>query len=92
MYDYDVCNKGGRRRKPGRTWRIWKHFCNYFPLKLVKTVDLPPDENYLFCVHPHGVMSFSAFGNFATEGTGFTKIFPGLIPHLLVLKGTLLTF
>ncbi|PIO56182.1 hypothetical protein TELCIR_22423, partial [Teladorsagia circumcincta] len=26
---------------------IWTHFADYFPLKIVKTADLPPDRNYI---------------------------------------------
>ncbi|XP_042150127.1 2-acylglycerol O-acyltransferase 2-A-like [Ixodes scapularis] len=32
-------------------------------------------------------MCAGAFGNFATEGTGFSELFPNIRPHLLVLKG-----
>lgn len=86
IYDIETCHQGGRINRSARKWRIWKHYCNYFPMKLVKTVDLDPNENYLFAVHPHGIMSFSAYGNFSTEGTGFSQIFPGLRVSLLVLK------
>ena len=27
--------------------KIWKHFADYFPMRLVKTADLPPDKNYI---------------------------------------------
>lgn len=90
FYDLKTPNEGGRSSHWTRNWKLWHYYCQYFPMSLVKTVELAQDKNYLFCVHPHGVMSFSAFGNFGTEGTGFSKIFPGLTPHLLVLKGILL--
>ncbi len=87
MYDFNTCHQGGRFNEWTRNWKIWKYYAQYFPLKLIKTTELTPEKNYLFAVHPHGIMSISAFGNFSTEGTGFGKIFPGLTPHLLVLKG-----
>jgi 2-acylglycerol O-acyltransferase 2 len=35
--------------------------------------------------HPHGIISMGAFANFATEATGFSKLFPGITPSLLTL-------
>ena len=58
---------------------------NYFPIKLVKTVDLDPDGNYVFGAHPHGIICFSWFGNFASEATGVSKVFPGIKFHLMTL-------
>ncbi|KAI4871525.1 hypothetical protein NFI96_002567 [Prochilodus magdalenae] len=52
---------------------------------LVKTVDLDPSHNYLFGFHPHGVLVAGGFGNFCTEASGFSKLFPGLTPYLLML-------
>lgn len=34
----------------------FQNFSDYFPVKIVKTVDLPPTQNYLFGVFPHGVI------------------------------------
>jgi len=62
--------------------------------------DLPPDRPYLFGYHPHGIIGMyaqfgfglhkadrnrGAFATFATEGTGFSDYFPGILPHLLTL-------
>lgn len=41
-----------------RNWVIWKYFVNYFPVDLVKTVDLPADRHYLFAVFPHGIIGW----------------------------------
>ncbi|XP_054168762.1 2-acylglycerol O-acyltransferase 1-like [Oppia nitens] len=86
IYDRKVCNQGGRLSVWARNWTIWRYFVNYFPLKLVKTVDLNPNKNYIFGCHPHGILCASAFGNFGTEGTGFSKLFNGLTPHILTLE------
>lgn len=56
-----------------------------FVLQLVKTAALDPSQNYLFGFHPHGVLVVGAFSNFCTEATGFSRLFPGLKPHLLML-------
>lgn len=53
--------------------------------QLVKTAELDPSHNYLFGFHPHGVLVIGAFSNFCTEATGFSRTFPGLCPHLLML-------
>ncbi|KAJ7319800.1 hypothetical protein JRQ81_019311 [Phrynocephalus forsythii] len=54
-------------------------------LQLVKTADLDPGQNYIFGFHPHGVLVAGAFINFCTEATEFSKVFPGLSPHLMML-------
>ncbi|XP_036135613.1 2-acylglycerol O-acyltransferase 3 [Molossus molossus] len=85
--DRNTPNQGGRRSEWMRNWTIWKHFRDYFPIKLVKTVDLPPDRNYVFGVHPHGILSFGAFCNFTTESNNFSQQFPGLRPTTATLAG-----
>ncbi|XP_034721933.1 2-acylglycerol O-acyltransferase 1-like [Etheostoma cragini] len=83
--DGDTPNSGGRRSQWVRSWTIWSHYRDYFPITLVKTVDLDPNKNYIFGFHPHGVLVAGAFGNFCTEATGFSRLFPGLRSHLLML-------
>lgn len=86
IYDFKTCERGGRRCHWLRNSPIFKYFADYFPVKLVKTVDLPSDRNYIFASHPHGIFSFSHFVNYCTEGTNFSKTFPGLLPHMITLK------
>ncbi|XP_057710075.1 2-acylglycerol O-acyltransferase 2-A [Corythoichthys intestinalis] len=83
--DSDTPNRGGRRCEWIRRSIVWEYFRDYFPIKLVKTVDLEADKNYVFGFHPHGVLATGAFGNFCTESTGFSALFPGLKSHLLML-------
>uniref|UniRef100_A0A8C8DMX4 Uncharacterized protein n=1 Tax=Oryzias sinensis TaxID=183150 RepID=A0A8C8DMX4_9TELE len=52
--DWDTPSNGGRRSQWVRSWAVWGHFRDYFPLKLIKTVDLDPTKNYIFGFHPHG--------------------------------------
>ena len=59
---------------------------DYFPIHLHKTCELPPDRSYIFCYHPHGIISLGAFSNFATEATGFADKYPGINLRLLTLK------
>ena len=70
-----------------RNASIWKYHANYFPVKLVKTAELDPDKgNYLLGNHPHGLLCAGAFASFGTDGAGWSKIFPNLIPSLLTLQ------
>ncbi|CAF4022917.1 unnamed protein product [Adineta steineri] len=77
---------GGHRQQWLRKLIWWKWFSDYFPIHLHKTCDLPPDRPYIFGYHPHGIIALGAFGNFATEATGFEKLFPGINARFLVLN------
>jgi len=88
-WDFDTMNRGGRKGwtvKWARGWQLWRHFCNFFPIKIVKTAELDPEKNYLLCSHPHGILCCGAVGAFATDGADFNDIFPGITPHGLTLS------
>ncbi|CAI5791637.1 2-acylglycerol O-acyltransferase 3 [Podarcis lilfordi] len=78
---------GGRRSDWVRRWRVWELYRDYFPIKLVKTAELPPTRNYVLGSHPHGILCTGAFSAFCTEATGFSRTFPGLRPSLAALAG-----
>ncbi|XP_040858184.1 acyl-CoA wax alcohol acyltransferase 2 [Ochotona curzoniae] len=84
-FDWKTPERGGRRFTCVRQWCLWKHYCDYFPLKLLKTHDLSPSHNYILVCHPHGLMSHSCFGHFGTDTSGFSKVFPGMTPYVLTL-------
>ena len=86
LLDRHTPERGGRRCVWFRRLRLWRYLRDYFPVSLVKTAELPADRHYIFCVHPHGAMSYGAVVNFCTEATGFSDLFPGITPHLLSLK------
>ena len=86
IIDKNTPHKGGRFLPFLRRLSIWKHYADFFPLSLIKTHELDPSKNYVFGCHPHGVMAFGTSGNFATEATGFSKLFPGIIAHLITLN------
>lgn len=90
FYDHPSCKQVGRRSNFVRNWKIWNWFRDYFPINLVKdnpNIKFDPETNYIFGVHPHGILCFGSFLNFATEATGFSSLFPGLNPYLLTLEG-----
>ncbi|XP_076809753.1 2-acylglycerol O-acyltransferase 1-like [Clavelina lepadiformis] len=85
VLDWDTPEKGGRRSPWIRNWKFWKHMSNYFPTSLYKTVDLDPCKNYIFGIHPHGVLCMGSFTHFCTNGSEFESIFPGFNSHLTML-------
>lgn len=87
-YDWNTCDRGGRSYSWISRMRnnvVWRYFCNYFPLKLVKTVDLDPTKSYLFISVPHGILSVGVIGSFATDAIGCRKLYPGLDIRLITL-------
>lgn len=46
----------GRGLRWARGSWAWSYFRDYFPVRLVKTAELPPDSNYLLCSYPHGII------------------------------------
>lgn len=86
VYDFGTPERGGRRFDFYRRWPLWKYVADYFPIELVKTVDLDPNKNYILGISPHAIMCFSSLINFATDATGFSQKFPGITPHLVTLN------
>ena len=87
LLDSPIPERGGRTVESVRSWRVWRWYRDYFPIKLVKTADLDPAKNYLLVLHPHGVLCVGAWCNFATNATGFREKFPGMRSILLILAG-----
>ncbi|NXH10157.1 MOGT2 acyltransferase, partial [Bucco capensis] len=84
--DREKPRKGGRRIHAIRNSIVWRYMRDYFPITLVKTAELDPRQNYLMGFHPHGVLAAGAFLNFCTEASGFSTLFPGITPHLMMLS------
>ncbi|XP_014749717.1 PREDICTED: 2-acylglycerol O-acyltransferase 3-like, partial [Sturnus vulgaris] len=79
-----------------RNWRIWDHFCDYFPITVVRECPLSPGRSYVFPAHPHGISCIGIFGAFVTGGRGAAGTpkaggesgpCPGLRPSLAALEG-----
>ncbi|ORX55195.1 diacylglycerol acyltransferase type 2A [Hesseltinella vesiculosa] len=77
--------RGGRKVHWFRHLSLWTHYANYFPLTIVKTIDLDPSKNYIFGYHPHGVLAHGAVITFGTEGAGYSHHFPGIDTTLMTL-------
>ncbi|KAM9208937.1 LOW QUALITY PROTEIN: 2-acylglycerol O-acyltransferase 3-like [Dugong dugon] len=65
--DWDTPSQDGRHSEWIRNWTIWKHIRDYFPIKLVKTAELPPNQNYLMDAHLHMITCSRAFCNSGTK-------------------------
>uniref|UniRef100_A0A3Q3SBK1 Acyltransferase n=1 Tax=Mastacembelus armatus TaxID=205130 RepID=A0A3Q3SBK1_9TELE len=87
VMDWQTPERGGRKTIFVRKWRVWKHFRDFFPVKLVKTAELSPNKNYILGCHPHGIFSVGAFTCFSTDSCGFAEVFPGVRPSLAILAG-----
>lgn len=68
-----------------RKLSVWRHIGSYFPVKLIKTADLDPSSNYIFCGFPHGLYGYG-FGSFLVDCNGCDDIFPGLEFRVLTLN------
>lgn len=86
LIDRHTCLQGGRWSDWLRQCSIWRQWVQYFPLTLIKSVDLDPNRNYIFGYHPHGVLCYGALGNFGTDATHFSALFPNIRPHLMLLR------
>ncbi|XP_033362247.1 2-acylglycerol O-acyltransferase 1-like [Bombus vosnesenskii] len=87
-YDWNKFDVGKIRRKFLQWIRscAWnRYFCNYFPIKLVKTTDLDPNKLYLFCSFPHGILPTGVYGAFGTDIVGCRELFPGLEFRIVIL-------
>ncbi|XP_071798837.1 2-acylglycerol O-acyltransferase 2-like [Asterias amurensis] len=84
-YDWNSPCRGARGKVWLKSFEIWKRGRDYFPVNLVKTAELDPSKNYLMGHHPHGVLVFGAFFNFATDATGLSTVFPGMKVFLMTL-------
>ncbi|KAI6195693.1 hypothetical protein M3Y94_01017700 [Aphelenchoides besseyi] len=87
VYDFWTPAQGSRHLRCVRECKVWKWLADYYPIGLIKTVDLPPDRNYILCNHPHGFWCTGIFIHMLSDGTDFAKQFPGLVPSLLTLNG-----
>ncbi|XP_053911841.1 2-acylglycerol O-acyltransferase 3-like [Cuculus canorus] len=100
LWDWGGAERGPRHWDWVRNWRIWDHFCDYFPIRVIRSAPLPPGRSYLFAAHPHGIACIGVFGAFITGGRGATGTpkpslgdtdmggpCPGLRPTLAALTG-----
>jgi 2-acylglycerol O-acyltransferase 2 len=71
--------KGGNKIMWMRKLTWWKYMRDFFPVKLIKTVDLSPEKTYIFGYHPHGIIGLGAWVNFITDANDFSELFKGAV-------------
>ncbi|ODN05324.1 2-acylglycerol O-acyltransferase 1 [Orchesella cincta] len=87
-WDRDTPHNMGRPSRAFRNLSIWRYGSNYFPVKLVKTVELEPSKNYLFCAHPHGLICNGVAYSFGSNIQRSERLFPGLNFRILTFDTT----
>lgn len=85
VFDQKTPRSGQRFLPAFRERLFWRHMAAYFPVSLTRTAELDRDKNYLFGYHPHGIISVGCVVNFATNATGFDRLFPGIDVRVLTL-------
>eukprot|EP01097_Dermamoeba_algensis_P004700 TRINITY_DN3034_c0_g1_i1.p1 TRINITY_DN3034_c0_g1~~TRINITY_DN3034_c0_g1_i1.p1 ORF type:complete len:342 (-),score=81.81 TRINITY_DN3034_c0_g1_i1:200-1225(-) len=83
---HSSCNGKGRPFPALKRSTFWLFLRDYFPAKLHKEGDLDPKKNYIFGYHPHGIISFGAWINFATDANDFSGLYPGIRLRVLTLE------
>ena len=96
IYDIFVLRSGVIPRPLSKWYRnagYWKLYRDYFPIRLrvegaskfVKVDENGEPQTYLFTLHPHGIHSFGAFVNFATNATGVDDLLPNITMYVQTL-------
>ncbi|XP_074651957.1 2-acylglycerol O-acyltransferase 1-like [Tubulanus polymorphus] len=67
-----------------RNFLLAKWVTSLLPVRLIKTTELDVNKNYIFGVHPHGTIGLMS--TFLTDAAGFDRLFPGIKPHMVVMK------
>lgn len=77
--------------KGGRTW-LWSRGCflfkifkKRFNIKIIKTIDLDSEQQYIFGIHPHGILPFGTMSAIADyeHDNSFDSLFPGIRYRIL---------
>ncbi|XP_043662026.1 diacylglycerol O-acyltransferase 2 isoform X1 [Drosophila teissieri] len=65
-----------------RTNPLHRHYRDYFPVKLVKTAELPATKNYILASFPHGILGTGIGINMGLEISKWLELFPQVRPKL----------
>ena len=78
--DRHIHSQGGRRISWFAALSIWDDISNAFPISCVLSdpAALKQDKPYLFCVHPHGILSWGALGTFVRQQSGIRAFLPNI--------------
>uniref|UniRef100_A0A0K8VJ18 Acyltransferase n=1 Tax=Bactrocera latifrons TaxID=174628 RepID=A0A0K8VJ18_BACLA len=59
---------------------------DYFPGRMRKTAEIPPNRNYLLAYFPHGILTVGICSNMLLGITHFMRLFPGIRPKAATLS------
>uniref|UniRef100_A0A034WNK4 Acyltransferase n=1 Tax=Bactrocera dorsalis TaxID=27457 RepID=A0A034WNK4_BACDO len=59
---------------------------DYFPVRIRKTAEIPPNRNYLLAYFPHGIFTVGMALNMQLATTHFMRLFPGIRPKVATLS------
>ena len=85
LVNADQAVTGRGRVESWRQMAVFRYIANYFPVKLHKTSELDPDKCYILAHFPHGCICYANVINFGTDGSGVSKLFPGISVSPLTL-------
>jgi len=57
---------------------LYKYTAEYFPIRLARTTPLDNQRQYIFGMHPHGVIPTFVTVSMMTQGCHWDKLFPGI--------------
>jgi hypothetical protein len=71
-----------------RKLTFWTWARDYFSAELIKTAELPPNNNYLICYHPHGIISMGLQCSMGMDSCNFPEVFPGIDRYVATLTAS----
>lgn len=88
VIDRKAPSKGNRRSSWICSWKLWAKIGQLFPVRFsVQSPDaFSSKQSYVFCVHPHGILSFGALCTFIPEHFGMRKELPEVDCRICTLK------
>lgn len=57
---------------------LYKYTAEYFPIRLARSTPLDNQRQYIFGVHPHGIIPTFVTVSMMTQGCEWDKLFPGI--------------
>lgn len=85
--DGKILEYGGWRLNYIRRLWVWKYFCDYFLIILIKIVEFDLSKNYVFGYYFYGIFCVGVFCNFVIEVMDFSSVFLGIILYLVFFMG-----
>jgi len=66
--------RGGRPVLWLRRLLVWRWMRDYFPITLIRKGQYDRRDKYIIAIHPHGIVSFGAWGNFIVDNQALGEV------------------